>query len=273
MCYDMSDLWATSMGAWCDDLADLMLPFDRLSLSRPDLVFMGNGTPGFSYAVTDPCPAGFSLMLKSDLTVVMPRYPMGVHMRLDLCSFKTGSGNPRVVGANGAMWLMRQPNPRVSGLIRRGLAEQVPMSLFLFPWLPIPPWAEFRIFIRAGQVIGVSQYHTDGAFAEIAQHEVAIRAAMQSFVDALIPRMKLADVAVDVLAEPVGPKFRMRLVELNPLVHRTDPCLFTWENGGDFDGSFRFRQASVPLYHAAAQTTETTLLPQIQPPEEDAWRI
>ncbi|MGL5011555.1 MAG: hypothetical protein ACRC6I_16880, partial [Paracoccaceae bacterium] len=154
----MSDLWATAMGAWCDDLADLMLPFDRLALSRQDLVFMGNGTPGFSYAITDPCPDSFSQVLKSDLTVVMPRYPMGVHLRLDLCSFKTGSSSPRAVGANGALWLMRQPNPRVSGLIRRGLAESMELSLFLFPWLPIPHWAEFRVFIRKGELIGISQY-------------------------------------------------------------------------------------------------------------------
>jgi D123 len=275
----MSDLWATAMGTWCDDLADLMLPFDRLSLSRADLVFMGHGTPGFSYAVTDTCPDSFSQVLKSDLTIMMPHYPMGVHLRLDLCSFKTGASSPRVVGTNGALWLMRQPNPRVSGLIRRGLAEGVALSLYLFPWLPIPPWAEFRIFIRDGVMIGASQMHTDEAFSQIAQHEAALRAALQTFLDAALPRLPQQDLAIDVLAEPVGAGFRLRLVDLAPLVHRTDPCLFTWENGGDFDGTFRFHREALRPITVETTMAGQTLVPQMAPvpppapTDDDVWRI
>lgn len=278
------------MGTWCHELADLMLPFDRIALSRADLVFMGAGTPGFSYLVADPCPDSFSQVLKSDIAIAMPRYPMGAHLRLDFCSFRSGTATPRVVGANGALWLMRQANPRVSGVIRRGLSDAKALSLFLFPWLPIPPWAEFRIFIRQGQRVGVSQYHPNAVFAQIAQHEQALIAAFDSFVDAALPRLPQPDLALDVLAEPLANGgFRMRLVDLSVLGPRTDTLLFTWENGGDFDGSFRFLQGDTTVTpHALPQThlppeppsppviaapTAATLPAKSPSPDDDVWRI
>jgi D123 len=266
------DLWATSMGVWCDDLGDLMLPFDRLSLTRPDLILMGAGTPGFMRLFTDPCPREFSNTLKSDLAVVMAHYPMGAHLRLDLCSFKNGVGSPRAVGANGALWLLRQPNPRPAGLIRRGLEDGAELSLFLFPWMPIPQWAEFRIFIRESMVIGVSQTHADLTFPQIGQFEAPIKTAMKGFVATILPRLRLRDVAVDVFAEPTPDGFLIRLVELNPLVQRTDPCLFSWDNGGDFDGSFRFRGAGKAWY--PAQNVPDTRARSLTPaPDDDVWRI
>jgi hypothetical protein len=277
----MSDLWTTAMGTWCDDLADLMLPFHRLVLTRGDLVFAGSGTPGFSYAVNDPCPDGFSPALKSDLAQVMAHYPMGAHLRLEICSFRTGAATPRVVGMNGALWLMRQANPRVSGVIRRGLSDGQTMSLFVFPWLPIPQWAEFRIFIRHHKMIGISQYHPKEAFAQIAQHEAAIMAGMQTFLQTVLPRLKKPDLVLDVLAEPLAKGgFRIRLVDMALLGPRSDTCLFTFENGGDFDGTLRFRRADNTLTMAApiAIATDQTLAPVAQlgrapsAPDDDFWR-
>jgi hypothetical protein len=265
------DLWATAMGGWCDDLADLMLPFDRIFLSRADLIVIGAATPGFMRNLADPCPPDFSNVLKSDLAVMMSRYPMGAHLRLDLCSFKSEIGSPRAVGANGALWLLRQPNPRPAGLIKRGLQDGAELSLFLFPWLPIPKWAEFRIFIREHRVIGVSQYYSDGTYPEIAHHEAALKAALAGFAKVALPRLHLPDVALDVFAEPTPDGFRIRLVELNPMVQRTDPCMFTWANGGDFDGSFRFRGPGKTWYpEAVAMGAGTHLAPA---PEDDVWRI
>ncbi len=265
------DLWATAMGVWCDDLADLMLPFDRIFLSRPDLVVLGAATPGFMRNLADPCPADFSNVLKSDLAVVMTHYPMGAHLRLDLCSFKSDTGSPRTVGVNGALWLLRRPNPRPAGLVRRGLQDGAEMSLFLFPWLPIPKWAEFRMFIREGRIIGVSQYHADGIFPEIARHEVRLQAALAAFAAQILPRLHLPDVALDVFAEPIADGFRIRLVELNPMVQRTDPCMFTWANGGDFDGSFRFHGPAKAWYPASVATRAGTHLSPA--PDDDVWRI
>lgn len=243
---------------------------------------MGNGTPGFSYTISDPCPDSFSQVLKSDLTLVMSHYPMGAHLRLDLCSFRTGHTTPRVVGMNGALWLMRQANPRVSGVIRRGLSDGQPLSLFVFPWLPIPQWAEFRVFIRNGAFAGVSQMHAEQAFAQIAEHEAAIKAAMDNFLTSTLPRLKQPDMALDVLAEPSAKGgFRIRLIDMAALGPRTDTCLFSYHDGGDFDGSFRFNRADVTLTIAAAAfLPENTVAPvqQMNPPpihvpDDDTWRI
>jgi D123 len=265
------DLWATAMGVWCDDLADLMLPFDRIFLARADLVLMGAGTPGFMRSLADPCPPDFSNVLKSDLAVMMTHYPMGAHLRLDLCSFKTDTGSPRAVGVNGALWVLRQPNPRAAGLIRRGLQDGAELSLFLFPWLPIPQWAEFRIFVRDRRVIGVSQYHADATFPEIARHEAALTVALAAFVAQVLPRLSLPDVAIDVFAEPTPDGFRIRLVELNPMVQRTDPCMFTWANGGDFDHSFRFRGPGKAWYPETVAAGAGAY--PVPAPDDDVWRI
>jgi hypothetical protein len=280
--FAMSELWATAMGAWSDDFADLMLPFDRLALSRADVVFMGNGTPGFSYSVTDPCPDEFSQMLKSDLGRAMSRYPMGAHLRLDLCSFRTGAATPRVVGMNGALWLMRQANSRVSGVIRRGVQDGQALSLFIFPWLPIPQWAEFRVFVRQGKMVGATQLHADQVFAQIAQHEAAIKAALDVFVAAALPRLKQPDVVLDVLAEPVPQAgFRIRLVEMALMGPRTDFGLFGLEPPEAMDGSFRFRRAEVTVNMPIPLIeVEQTLHPSVMgnaksgppAPEDDFWR-
>jgi hypothetical protein len=267
------DLWATAMGMWCDNLADLMLPFDRINLSRPDLILMGAGTPGFMRNMTDRCPADFSDVLKSDMAIVMTHYPMGAHLRLDLCSFKTDVGSPRAVGANGALWLLRRPNARPAGLIKRGLQDGVELSLFFFPWLPIPKWAEFRIFVRNYRVIGISQYHADGTFPQIGIYEVMLKTALEGFSARILPRLPLPDVALDVFAEPGKDGFRIRLVELNPMVQRTDPCMFTWANGGDFDGSFRFRGATKMVYPDRDAMPQGQVLTPTPTPDDDVWRI
>ncbi len=55
----------------------------------------------------------------------------------------------------------------------------------------------------------------------------------------------LDDVVFDVFVtmKQKGPVrvWEVKLLEINPLLPMTDPCLFTWIGGGkDFDGSFRF---------------------------------
>ncbi|MGL4320994.1 MAG: hypothetical protein ACRCS3_09040 [Paracoccaceae bacterium] len=264
-----------------------MFPFHRVALSRADMIYMGLGTPGFSIAITDPSPDSFSQVLKSDLAMVMVRFSSGAHLRLDTCSFRTGATSPRVVGVNGAFWLMRQPNPRVSGVIRRCLIEGRNLSLYVFPWLPIPHWAEFRVFFRKGALGGTSQRYVDGFFPQIAQNEAAIRAALDEFVTAIMPRLKSGDVVMDVVAEPaLHAGFRIRILNLDVLNHRTDTGLFSMDEDSNFDGTFRFRremsaadvaeQTLVPIVMArpapqdAAQPTVPTPIPAS---EDDAWRI
>lgn len=38
-------------------------------------------------------------------------------------------------------------------------------------------------------------------------------------------------------------RFRTTLTELNPFIQRTDPCLYSWKNGCDFDCGLRYREA------------------------------
>ncbi|MGL4309560.1 MAG: hypothetical protein ACRCSU_03655, partial [Paracoccaceae bacterium] len=256
------------MGRWADSLRDLMLPFEQISLSPADLKCIGNATPGFARKFEEPCPARFSAALLDDLDSLMAQFPRGAHLRLDLCSFKNDLGSPRVMDRAGALLLFAQPDPRVAGLIWESLREGEDHSLFAFAWRDIPAWSEFRIFVRDGRVIGISQADALGVFPELARHESVLEPALWRFTHALLPRLPMADVVVDVIAvmEP-NLSCRIWLIELNPLVHRSDPGLFTWQFGGDFDGSFRFRRSS-----------GAPVLPQLTPAlapdaEIDIWRI
>jgi len=64
---------------------------------------------------------------------------------------------------------------------------------------------------------------------------------MPDFLEAI----HLDDVVFDVFVKSrtVGNEtvHETKLVEINPFSETTDPALFDWRGGGDFDGSVRFR--------------------------------
>jgi hypothetical protein len=47
------------------------------------------------------------------------------------------------------------------------------------------------------------------------------------------------DVFLDVKYGGLDSSIDVRLMELNPFIPKTDPCLFDWSVEGDFDGSLR----------------------------------
>ncbi|SFA62819.1 protein of unknown function, partial [Paracoccus halophilus] len=132
-------------------------------------------------------------------------------------------------------------------------------------WHDIPLWSEFRIFIRDRRVIGISQYHHQSGFAEIPANERAIKASLSDFCRDLLDALHMETVVADVFVERQdNGSFKTTLIELNPFIQRTDPCLYTWKNGGDFDGGFRYREAQDPPQ--VAWTGRQQLI-------DDPWRL
>lgn len=111
-----------------------------------------------------------------------------------------------------------------------------PSWIFLREWIDIPDWAEFRCVLRGGAYAGASQYACrDGqSWPILAGRREEIAAALEVFCikvsEAVAHRTaeRAGDLVVDVgfvdgrLERPV-------LVEINPFLDLTDPCLF---NGG-----------------------------------------
>lgn len=93
-------------------------------------------------------------------------------------------------------------------------------------------------------MIGVSQYQHQSSFPDISANEYAIKASLSDFSRDLLDALHTETVVADVFVERQEKgRFRTTLIELNPFIQRTDPCLYSWKNGGDFDGGFRYRAA------------------------------
>lgn len=236
-------IWRTSVSEWPDSIRDLCLPVSEFDVTSADtalMIMLSAGEHGEAKAPR----LSFSDDFRSDLGAVLKQYPNGAHIRLNLCSFKQGPHVPKVHDAASFETVLARQNYRVHSVLKATVDRDEYIQLFTFPWHDIPPWSEFRIFIRERQVIGISQYHHQSRFREISANELAIKASLSDFCRDLLDALHIDTVVADVFVDrQENGRFKVTLIELNPFIQRTDPCLYTWKNGGDFDGGFRYRQA------------------------------
>lgn len=108
-----------------------------------------------------------------------------------------------------------------------------PSWLFLRRWIDIPDWAEFRCVLRKGVYAGASQYACSGGqgWPVLAARREGIAAALEAFCAEVSqavahrPAGRKGDLVVDV-AFIGGRLERPVLIEINPFLDLTDPCLF-----------------------------------------------
>lgn len=92
------------------------------------------------------------------------------------------------------------------------------------------------------EFIGASQYFHTVFFPEIEANARSVAVALVDFADRFRDVAHVDDAIVDVYLKPDDAAgFEAVLLDLNPLILRSDPCLFQWRNGGDFDRGLRFR--------------------------------
>jgi D123 len=237
-----------------DAIRDLMLPMVSIKLSAQDAQVLGGFNMAFRAAMTGPAAEGyFSKGFLDTLESAMAQFPDGVMPRIGYCSWKAATiSNVPANGAKGVLAVMSRDDPRVGRAMVAHVVMAEPVVLHLRPWVKIHDWAEFRMFIKGGRVIGASQYLHHETFPAISQNEAGILAALQALAEVLLPELHLDEVVADVFVEAQGKGFRATLIELNPFIAATDACLFTWSKGGDFDGSFRFNRIPVSADRAAA---------------------
>jgi D123 len=255
-----------------DGLRDLMMPMVSIKLSAEDAVVLGGFNMAFRAAMTGGgSDSYFSDGFLDTLDAAMAQFPEGVMPRLGYCSWKAGSvDNIPAIGTRGVLQVMSRDDPRIGRAMIAHVVMNEPAVLHLRPWIKIPEWAEFRMFIRGGRVVGASQYLHRAVFPAITHNEAAILAALQQFSTVLLPALHLDDVVADVFVTPQGTGFRTTLIELNPFQPETDACLFSWARGGNFDGSFRFHRLARPADRpvTAAAGGAGALSP---PPQDDYW--
>lgn len=109
----------------------------------------------------------------------------------------------------------------------RGL-EKPHVELVLKKWFEMPRSHEFRVFVRAGRMIAVSQ--RDVTFYEHLQNEATqdqILRQLHATVDLVKDAIPLADLVIDVyLTRNLDSSF---VIDLNPFLPRTDPLLWAFE--------------------------------------------
>lgn len=235
-------IWRTSIAEWPDALCDLCLPFQQIGLSTDDrdaLIALSGGR----VAGRNPWEVlTLSGEFIDDLDDTLRSYSGGAHARFDLCSLKLGAAPPKIRTSGDFISALKRENPRVLSALASFAHAGRDAHVFLFPWRDMPPWTEFRLFIRDREVVGVSQYHHGRSYPEIEENLEAVKASLRSFSRKLIGALHMDTVVADAFVSPQGDgSFATTLIELNPFVMRTDPCLYSWRNGGDFDGYIRYR--------------------------------
>ncbi len=135
--------------------------------------------------------------------------------------------------------------------------------IFVREWIDIPKWAEFRCFLRNKRLAGVSQYYYHQYFPELDTNHDLVNHWLRYYVNNFIGPAcaDFPEVIFDVAAlinrreTEIGTEVNVefKLVEINPFFEMTDPCLFDWRGGGDFDETFRFlspdkKTQSVQIY-------------------------
>lgn len=122
--------------------------------------------------------------------------------------------------------------------LRAGYAPYV----FAREWLAIEPWMELRCFMRERCLVGISQYHFDCREAGSMLHDRAdeVLASTARFFRSFREACHLGTVVFDVAVRVNGNALDTTLIEINPWIPQTQPCLFSWASAGDFDSSLRY---------------------------------
>lgn len=258
------DHWAlarpTYIENWPASLCRLSLAQADVPLSRDEARALGAEILELGEMLAEvfgqPNPALFA-GLTARVDAAVRRFPKGAFVRLGSRSPKDSwlgarEGFRCKDGAK-AITLLTDCSERVAEDLALALGQGYLPHIFVREWVDIPPWAEFRCFMRQRRLVGVSQYqYLQGAvFPEIAKWASDIEWAIR---DVWFPGFRdachLDDVVFDVFVRRRGrgneSEWEVRLLEINPLYEWTDPCLFDHRNGGDFDGSFRYQKAPPP---------------------------
>jgi hypothetical protein len=184
----------------------------------------------------------FSSTLELWIADALPRFQGGVFARLGMCSFTTPQRGPqRLTAAWQVLRQLAHPGERALSMAFRRRFASDPVWLFLHTWRDIPPWTELRLFFRERQLVGATQMHSRLVFPELAPRARKIGAAIDKAAAMIAQLLHLPQVVVDIRLTHDDPGFE--LVELSPFFPATGPGLFSWTAGGDFDHTFRYRQA------------------------------
>lgn len=227
---------------WPEALLTLSFQSEGIELRERDVFAIGACTHEFMDAKKLLERPAFSEQLRDDIEYALSRFTGPVFVRFGGVSYHEGS----IQNINNVDAVVKQlsvPSHRVASYLWDCIQSSTPAWLFLRAWQDIPRWGEFRCFIENGSVVGVSQYHCLEYFSFLLKNADEIRQLIIGFLQRLIPLLHIENVVADIAVTYQDGNFNAFLIELNPFIQRTDACLFSWSNGGDFNGRIRINRS------------------------------
>ncbi|MFP1908205.1 regulator [Lonsdalea quercina] len=237
-----SEFKKTFIERWPKDILKLSFKSVGIELSEKDVVAIGSRTEDFMRLSGNFEFPVLSNHLLDDIKHGLSVIAQPVFLRFGGVSYHEET-YPKIKNEEDVIRQLSMSSRRVASYLWDCLQSSTPVWLYLREWRDIPRWGEFRCFIRDAKVIGVSQYHCLEYFPFLKEKENEIRLQIIMFLQKLLPILHLDSVVADVAIDYQDGKFTTTLIELNPFIQRTDACLFSWVNGGDFNGRIRVNQS------------------------------
>ena len=196
--------------------------------------------------------------IRAKVESAVARFPRGAFVRLGSRSPKDSWQAHRegsmLVRANrqgessDPLRFLLDASERIYEDLTLAIQENYAPHIFVREWLEIPKWSEFRCFMRDRKLVGVSQYfYRDGVFPKITGEAEFIFWIINNFFAEFGFLCHLNDVVFDVIVKRKPHSehqivWEIKLLEINPFCEMTDPCLYSWNNGGDFDSKMRYNK-------------------------------
>lgn len=256
--------------AWPDALAALAPAATQINLGRADTWSIGVYSPVFRNITGATLGGGLSHGLATKIDTAMAAYPEGVSPRIGFCSWKDtiGSDAP-VFGTRGVLAALMSGSDRVGRALAAHLAASKPAVLHLRAWRDIPRHAAFRVFLHAGDVIGASQYHSSETFSQLLDAPETVIAPLNAVMTKVADAVHLENCIVDLCITEQS----SFLIELNPFIRQTDPCLFSWRDPDGFDGRLRLRSGNGFESFSLTALSKTKAMPASTIAQPDAALI
>lgn len=235
----------TYIEAWPQALCSLSLAQVDIPLSVEDAIALGTNILELYELFPKPW--------HRDISGIRDRVADAVHKFSKGAFIRLGSRSPKDAWTSGrrcstgsrALEILLGGSERIQEDLQLAIENHYEPHIFVREWVDLEPWQEFRCFMKGRQLAGISQYHyLDGPIKEILENKASIDWAIGQFFSSQFKNAcHLDDVVFDVIVNmrEVGEDrmWTVKLLEINPFFELTDPCLFDWRNGGNFDGSFK----------------------------------
>ncbi len=119
------------------------------------------------------------------------------------------------------------------------LLMQIDMAyLVVRPFISFEEWQEWRVFVKDGKIVGISQYYYMTCYYFSDEKAKEIETEIRDFMDNIvIPNMGIPTFVADIIVKGDYDDRGTILLETNPY-GLSDPCIF--ENYDSLDGSFKY---------------------------------